>query len=159
MTFKTAPCIINAFLKKINIKSNYKDILLIFHRIMLCYDCCKYRKRRWNNVSVTAPVLKLYEWPSYTHIFIYCSCNLMFCDTNRYIKILTKLFCFRIVKSSMKHVQKVTKSIFEYANIFTIELLPLKDKGLGSLTNNFCPANFEKIILQRASKCFNYYKI
>jgi len=32
-------------------------------------------------------------------------------------------------------------------------------KGLGSLTNNFCPANFEKIILQRASKCFNYYKI
>ena len=33
------------------------------------------------------------------------------------------------------------------------------EKGLGSLTNNFCPANFEKIILQRASKCFNYYKI
>jgi len=32
-------------------------------------------------------------------------------------------------------------------------------KGLGSLTNNFCPANFEKIILQRASKCFNDYKI
>ena len=32
-------------------------------------------------------------------------------------------------------------------------------KRLGSLTNNFCPANFDKIILQRASKCFNYYKI
>jgi len=36
-------------------------------------------------------------------------------------------------------------------------ILPVK--GLGSPTNNFCPANFEKIILQRASKCFNYYKI
>ena len=31
-------------------------------------------------------------------------------------------------------------------------------KGLGSLTNNFCPANFENISLQRASKCFNDYK-
>ena len=32
-------------------------------------------------------------------------------------------------------------------------------KGLGSLTINFCPANFEKIVLQRASKCFNDNKI
>jgi len=31
-------------------------------------------------------------------------------------------------------------------------------KGLVSLTNDFCPANFEKIIIQRASKCFNDYK-
>jgi len=34
-----------------------------------------------------------------------------------------------------------------------------RQSNLGSLTNNFCPANFEKIILQRALKCFNYYKI
>jgi len=31
---------------------------------MLCYHWCKYKKRRWKNVSVTAPVQKLYEWPS-----------------------------------------------------------------------------------------------
>jgi len=35
----------------------------------------------------------------------------------------------------------------------------VKHKGLGSLTINFCTANFENIILQRASKCFNDYKI
>ena len=35
----------------------------------------------------------------------------------------------------------------------------LNIKGLGSLTNNFGPANFEKINLQRALKCFNDYKI
>ena len=32
-------------------------------------------------------------------------------------------------------------------------------EGLGSLTNNFCPAKFEKFILQRASKFYNGYKI
>jgi len=32
---------------------------------MLWYHWCKYQIRRWKNVSVTAPVLKLYEWPSY----------------------------------------------------------------------------------------------
>jgi len=47
----------------------------------------------------------------------------------------------------------------EYLNDYNDKAKIMKIKGLGSLTNNFCPANFEKIILQRASKCFNDYKI
>jgi len=37
--------------------------------------------------------------------------------------------------------------------------LKIKVKVLGSLTNKFSPANFEKLILQRPSTCFNYYNI
>jgi len=40
---------------------------------MLCYLWCKYQKRRWKNVSVTARVLKLYEWPSYFVSALYLS--------------------------------------------------------------------------------------
>jgi len=68
-TLNLCTCSINALFIKYNIKSNYKYILLIFHRIirhMLYYHCCKYQKRMWKNVSVTSSVLKLYEWPSYT---------------------------------------------------------------------------------------------
>jgi len=54
------------------------------------------------------------------------------------------------------HKRKFTMVIVA---MFVTFLLCKKHKRLGLLTNNFCPANFEKILLQRAFIFYSGYKI
>ena len=72
---------------------------------MLCYHCCKYQKRRWRHVSITARVLKLYKWPSYMLIY------------NRDIFLISwrsSLTWTCVLVQSLKSQQKNAQNLFSY---------------------------------------------
>jgi len=74
--------------------------------------------------------------------------------TLHFMTLLTKSFCVKVTESQYMLYESTGLEFIKFQCGFRSKV-----KWLGSLTNNFCPVNFEKIILQRASECFNDYKI